>query len=284
MTQHKIQPLGPFGVEITDLDIRNLSDDTFLALRKLVVEQGVVVLRNQAVDRAAHVALGRRFGELEILPAKGVYEDALFEASNVNADGELMPTDSHTMKMLKANEIWHTDSSFRPVPASFSLFSAVIIPPIGGDTFFASLQKGWDALSRDEQQQLYGLQLVHDYASSYRQVGVDTTANPAFNVPLFSHPLVRRHPETQRIGLYITGHAQKIEGWSEQDSKALLDRLMSACTSEERVYRHHWRKGDFVIWDNRCMLHKAEGFHPDHARIMNHVRVAGTEPPIAVLN
>lgn len=283
MRHFETRSLGAIGVEVLDLDLRkDLSNDDFIALRQLILDEGLVVFREQPLDRDAHVALGERFGVLEDLsPKPGGAAPGLVVIGNVDPQGEVLPDDSPFMKLISINEGWHTDSSFRPTPASFSLFSAIVVPPEGGGTEYASLEKGWSALDVDTQQSLYGLKGIHDYASAYRRRGNEKGEIVGFDDAPIAHPLVRVHPETGREILYVSEHVASIEGRNADASRALLDRLLTETTREDRIYRHRWRVGDFAIWDNRSMLHRAEGFDERYARVMHHVRISGGEPPIA---
>lgn len=287
MTVFDTRSLGPIGVELLGVDLRNdLSAESFAALRRLIVDEGFVLFRDQRIAGDAHIALGERFGTLESLnpTSQSTSQDksaGLVVIGNVDADGEVLPAEAPFMKLIAINEGWHTDSSFRSIPASFSLFSAVVVPPEGGDTFYASLDKGWNALSEADRRGLYGLNGVHDYAAVYRRLGNQTGSIVGFDDPPIAHPIVREHPETGRPCLYVSEHIASIEGRSAKESRALLDRLIAETTRPDRIYRHRWQVGDFVIWDNRSMLHKAQGFDGRHARVMHHVRVSGAERPIA---
>ena len=278
--------LGALGVEITGIDLRDeLTIDDLATLRRIVSEEGLVLIREQPLSRPAQVALGRRFGTLEALSTdNGEIDTKTIAIANVDEDGTILGDDSAMMQMLSINEGWHTDSSFRDVPASFSLFSAVTVPKRGGDTFFASLHLGWDALSSNEQAALYGLRGIHDYVAAYRSRGFEMSDVTDFEMPTRVHPIARRHPETGRTGLYITEHMSGIEGMSDEDSSALLAKLLGACTHPERIYRHRWTVGDMIIWDNRSMLHRAQGFESDCPRVMCHVRVAGDERVVAAVS
>jgi alpha-ketoglutarate-dependent taurine dioxygenase len=283
MRSFETRRLGALGVEMLDLDLRSeISDETFAALRDTIMDEGFVLFRDQPMERETHISLGERFGALENLnPVGDASAAGLVVIGNVDADGQVLASDSPFMKLISINEGWHTDSSFRPIPASFSLFSAIVVPPEGGDTFYASLEKGWEALSKDDRRLLYGLNGLHDYASAYRRRGSESGAIVGFDDPPIAHPLVRRHPETGRSLLYVSEHVASIEGWTLDESRRLLDRLIEQTTREDRIYRHHWQVGDFAIWDNRSMLHRAQGFDGQHARVMHHVRVSGGEVPIA---
>lgn len=278
-----VLPLDPIGVEIRGLDLaRGLDDATLAALRRTIVAEGLVVLHDQALTPAQHVALGRRFG----VPERGAFnEDTpdpdLILLTNRDRDGRLLPPDDVRMRLVAINEGWHTDSSFRPIPASFSLFAAVVVPPVGGDTFFASLRLAWEALSRDEQASIRGLVGLHDYEKAFARFASTIPGNPVFSLPVVKHPLVRRHPESGETTLFTSEHVMGIDGMSDAEAKPILDRLLRVAIAPERVYRHHFQVGDLVIWDNRSMIHRAQGFDPEHVRVMHHVRIAGTEPAIA---
>ncbi len=277
--------LGPLGVEIISIDVRDeLLEDDLAALRRVVLDEGLVLFREQPLDSRAQIELGRRFGALEVLSLDGEsFDEKSIVLANVDESGKSLAQDSEMIRMLTINEGWHTDSSFREVPASFSFLSAVIVPKQGGNTFFASLQKGWDALSPDEQSTLYGLDGIHDYPAAYHRRGVDMSNVAGFEMPRRIHPIVRRHPETGRTGLYLTEHMSGIEGLPDDESSELLAKLLGACTHPERIYRHRWSVGDLIIWDNRSMLHRAQPLESRYPRVMHHVRIAGSEPAIAAV-
>jgi alpha-ketoglutarate-dependent taurine dioxygenase len=278
----EVRPLDPIGVEIAGLDLgRPMTDAGRARLRQVAMEQGLVLIREQPLEPREQVALARRFG----VPEQGTFnEDSpdseLILLTNVDADGRMLSEDDVRMRLVRINEGWHTDSSFRPVPASFSFFSAVVVPEEGGDTLFASMQAAWQSLDESEQRSLYGLMGVHDYAKAFRLRGADIDGDPIFDLPPESHPLVRRHPETGANSLFVSEHVMGIEGWSDERARPLLAHLLGVVTAPERVYRHRWSVGDLLIWDNRSMLHCAQGFDSRHPRVMHHVRIEGTEPAI----
>ena len=279
------RPLGPVGVELTGLDLRQpLVDGELDTLRRLVMEEGLVLLRDQPIEPDAQVALGRRFGSIEQLDVdRDGREPSMVVIGNVAADGSILPDDDPRMRLITINEGWHTDSAFRAIPASFSIFSAVIVPEVGGDTFYASLRAAWETLPKAEQEALYGLRGIHDYHAAYRRRGNTTGGLIGFDHPPLLHPLVRRHPETGATALYLSEHMEGIDGWSAERGQRLLERLVAHATRDDRVYRHRWREGDLALWDNRSMLHRAQGFDARYARKMHHVRIGGGEPPIAAL-
>lgn len=277
------ESLGPIGVEIRGLDLRgDVSEADFAWLRRTVTDEGLVLLRDQPMEAARHVALGERFGPPEKLDIKREGPDpSLAVIHNVDREGSAFADDDPLMEMLTINEGWHSDSAFREIPASFTLFAAVVVPDEGGDTLYACLQRAWDALDPEEQVKLYGLNGIHDYSAAFRQRGKEMARLVGFELPALTHPLVRRHPETGRVGLFVSEHMNGIEGMAKEEGKALVEKLVALVTSEDRVYRHRWQVGDLLIWDNRSTLHRAQGFDERYARVMHHVRVSGSEPPIA---
>ncbi len=279
----EVAPLDPIGAELRGLDLRGtISDDVWAALREAVVREGFVLIREQPMTTAQQVELGRRFGPLENTSLDGgEIDEASFLLTNLDSAGEILAEDAIDLKLVAINEGWHTDSSFRDIPASFSLFAGVVVPAVGGDTFFASLHRGWDALSFVDRAAIAGRRGHHDYDGAYRSRGVDMSGYFGGPAPTAHHPVVRVHPESGRIGLYVSEHLDSIEGFEDGEGRALIARLLDTCTDPTRVYRHQWTQGDLIIWDNRSMLHKTQGFDRIHPRVMRHVRIAGSEPVIS---
>jgi len=284
------RPLDPIGVEIHGLTLGEggggPSEETLAALRRTVVDEGLALLRGQRLTPDEQVALGCRLGPLEPMDLdRDGRAPVLGILSNVGADGAILAADDPRMRLVRINERWHTDSAFREVPASFSIFTAVVVPETGGDTFFASLERAWQTLSGEDRKGLLGLNGIHDYRSAYRSEADPASvepisSDPRVDFPVRLHPIARRHPESGRTSLYVAEHMGGVEGWPEARGRALVSRLVAVATHEGAVYRHRWRAGDVLIWDNRTMIHRAQGFDPRHARVMHHVRVAGSEPPI----
>lgn len=276
-------PLEPIGAELRGLDLGlGLSDPDFAALHEALLAHGVVVLRDQTLDDEQQIALGRRFGKLEGQEFTGGSEQRdLLVVSNALPDGRVARAATGRMKSISINEVWHTDSSFRDVPAAVSIFRAIEVPPEGGDTLYASLRRGWLELDEPRRAKLVGLRAVHDYGAAYDRAGGRLPEEARRLMTPVSHPMLRRHPETGETCLYVSGHASGVEGLAPDEGRALLEELVGFCTREGRVYRHRWRPGDLVLWDNRSMLHRAQGFDERHRRVMHHVRVAGDAPVVA---
>lgn len=278
----RTRPLGPIGVEIEGLDLRQaISDSAFAALRASVVEEGLVLFRDQSLEPETQIALGKRFGPIEqLVVGDEDAEPSMVKISNVDAEGRVRQDEDHFMKLIAINEGWHTDSSFREIPSSFSVFSCVVAPEEGGDTMWAHLQRAFDRLDDATRARLVGRAGVHDYAAAYRARGNERGGIVGFDSDPLRHPLLREHPESGRPGLYVSEHMSEIGGLSAEEGEAVRSKLLDLVTADDNTYRHHWAEGDVAIWDNRMMLHRAQGFDQRYARVMHHVRVAGSEAPI----
>ncbi len=279
----QVAPLDPLGAEIEGLDLgTGLSDDDFEALRAAILEYGLVLLRDQSFSDEQQVALGHRFGPLENLSrSPGGAVENMIVLSNLAPDGTVFADAHENMRSIAINEQWHTDSSFRENPATYSIFKTVVVPPQGGATCFASLRGGWQRLDAETRRALDGRRAVHDYREAFRRVGSNSGHKEMLAGFEFAQPLVRRHPETGKLGLYVSGHAVRVEGMELEEGRALIEKLLAVCTEEAHVYRHQWKPAEVMIWDNRSMLHRAEGFDERYPRVMHHVRVAGTEPVVS---
>jgi alpha-ketoglutarate-dependent taurine dioxygenase len=238
----------------------------------------VLVFPGQALEPDAQVAFARRFGEIEHL-----YGDrGWVPITNQRRDGSLLEDDSPPMQIMRGNEGWHTDSSYMPLAAKASVLAAQVVPTRGGETEWADMRAAWDALDPALRARIDGLSAHHSIRYSQRRIGdLGAHASPAqagygYDVeapPL--RPLVKRHPVTGRPALFIGRHAHAIPGLSAAESESLLDALLDFACRPPRVYRHAWQPGDVVVWDNRCVLHRARPYDHREARAMRHVRVAG---------
>lgn len=281
---HPIHPL--FGAEVRGVDLaRPLADAVFAAIRDAFGRAGVLVFRDQQVDDAAQVAFAARFGPLETVRAGAVGGGGhLITLTNVAPDGAILPPTHEQMLHGAANRLWHTDSSFKPVPAAASLLSARIVPPTGGETEWAGTAAAWAALPPAEQAALADLRVVHDFAHSRALVDPDFDAaalRAAF--PPVERPLVWRNAATGASALYLGSHAAAVVGMAPADGRALLDRLTAHATAPRFVYTHRWSPGDLVLWDNRATLHRGRPFAAgQHGRRMVRATVSVAADPLAV--
>jgi len=281
------QSLHPeFGARITGVDLRtDLDEATVSAIREAVDRYAFLVFPNQKFDDAAQLALTRRFGEPEPSHvAKGEGRLEYFGTiGNVQADGSVLGNTHKKTVFLTGNNMWHSDASFKETPAFLSIMCAYETPAEGGATLFASTRSAYARLPDARKSQLDPLIVIHDYVYSRSKVAPDAVSPQlAATLPPVRHRLVRRNPRTGEKNLFIGSHAKAIEGWSDADSRALLEGLVEETVGEAHVYAHRWQPGEVVFWDNRCLIHRGEGYDADkYRRYMRQTRTSGHGPTLA---
>jgi alpha-ketoglutarate-dependent 2,4-dichlorophenoxyacetate dioxygenase len=281
-----VTPLTPaFAARIDGADLIGPPDAaTWQAIRAAFEEHSVLLFRGQPLDDAQQIAFSRRFGDLEITrsmnPAAGT---PFARQSNLDIKmGAVIPSDDRRMVYQLANMLWHTDSSFKPVPSLCSLLSGRIVPPEGGATEFASARAAYPSLPEALRRRVERSVAVHDFSWSRDQVrpGFFTAEERAVYPPV-RHPIVRVNPVNGRRSLFLGAHASHVEGLPIEEGRALLRALQDHVTQPPFVYRHEWEVGDLVIWDNRCVLHRATPYDTArYKRLMQRTTVSGdpTEP------
>ena len=278
----KITPLHPlFGAEIEGLDLRKpLDDATFAAVLDAFNTYSVLLFREQDISDEQHVDFSRRFGE----PEKTTFSIAatnpyIYRLANVDDDGNVLEMDAVKRVFLEVNGRWHTDSSFRAIPALGSILSAKEVPSGVGDTCFASMRIAYDAMPEGRRQSLEGLRAVHDYAYSLGLFSAEgVTQAEKDSVPPVEHPVVRTHLPTGKKSLYVSGHIERLVGMPLEEGQKYVKELIDWCTRTEYVYTHRWQQHDLIMWDNRCVLHRATGVPAKQKRIMHRTTIAGQGP------
>ena len=269
------------GAVVRGVRLASLNDETFAAIEAAWHAHAVLVFPGQDLSEAAQIAFSRRFGPLErSLTTTNVGADPeIIVLSNVKEDGSLWPAESEHGLFLKGNTYWHTDSSYKRVPAKGSALAAKIVPDTGGETAFADMRAAYDALDPEMRAYLADKIAVHDYAYSQSKVGGTAVLSQAEwdALPPVEHPVIRRHPATGRPSLYIGRHASHLVGEDRDESRRLLERLCAEACRPPRIYTHRWRAGDLVLWDNRCVLHRGHGYPGDQARHMARTTIAGDD-------
>lgn len=283
MTDIKIVPVHPhIGAEIRGVDLtKPLRDTEFKVILEAFNQHSVLVFRNQNISDAQQIEFSQKFGELEetsfTVAADNPY---IYSLSNVDENDVVLPVDSSKRTFLEVNARWHTDSSFRKIPAMASILSGRKVPKTErGDTAFASMRVGWNTLPGPRRTALKGGIGVHSYGytlSLFEDSGVPASELDA--VPPVEHPLVRTHPGSGERSLYVSGHIEQIVGMPRAEGQALARELIDWCTRPDYVYKHRWQTHDLVMWDNRCALHRATNIPAREPRIMHRTTVAGTGP------
>lgn len=282
LTTRKLHPL--FGAEIVGIDVEGVDEPTFKALVDAFDEYSVLVFRGQFLTDEQQIAFSRRFGPLETtirsIATQNGTPDHIANLSNVDAENRLIPAGDKRNLYNAGNQMWHTDSSFKKVPAHASLLSGREIPPEGGETQFASMRAGYARLPEDTRRFLEGKVAIHSFV--YSRGLVDDALMPpdhAAQVPPVRQALVRANPANGRKAFYVGSHACEIVGMPTAEARALLRELREAATRPELVYTHRWEVGDLVMWDNRCMLHRGRPWDESrYRRVMHRTTVAGEGP------
>jgi len=267
-----VNPLHPiFAAEILGADLGSPPTSELVATVHAAMDRyAVVVVRGASLSDDDHIRFSRAFGPLELPPRLGRPEPLkrrmrpeLFNASNLDEDGNIIPQDSEKLKLAKGAQRFHTDSSFNALPTKWSLLLGHAVPPTGGDTHFVDMRAVYDALPGETKVRIADLVAVHDFWRGRERTGLTgVTEAQRASMPPVTHALVRTMPYGRK-SLYIGGHAVGIVGWPDKDAMTLLDELYAFATQEKFVYVHKWRKADLVIWDNRCTLHRATPLESD---------------------
>jgi alpha-ketoglutarate-dependent 2,4-dichlorophenoxyacetate dioxygenase len=276
-----------FGVEIQHVDVRHVDDATFAEIVEAFDEHSVLLFRGQTIGDEEQIAFSRRFGPLETtirtIASQARTLPEISNLANVDADGRLIPAGDKRNLFNAGNQMWHSDSSFKRVPALASLLAAREVPPAGGETEFASTRVAYAALPAATRQALEDRVAIHSFEYSRGLVG-DGLLPPAHaaQVPPVPQALVRANPRHGRKAFFVGSHACEIVGMPTDEARELLRDLLARATAPGLVYTHRWRVGDLVMWDNRCMLHRGRPWDENrYRRIMHRTTVAGEGPTAA---
>src|SRR5262245_42121585 len=264
------------GAVVTGLTLARMDASTWKTVEAAFHQYAVLVFPGQDLTEAEQIGFANRFGDIELLAADPAQKAVAI--TNQKPDGTVMGVDEHRFKSLRGNEGWHTDSSYMPLAARASVLSAQVVPSARGETEWADMRAAYDALDEATRRRIQGLSAHHSLYHSQAKIGhtVKTGAGYGFHMkgaPL--RPLVKVHPVTGRPALFIGRHAYGIAGLDEGESEKLLSDLLDFACRPPRTYAHRWQPGDVVIWDNRCVLHRARPYDYGQVPIMRHTRVAG---------
>ena len=271
-----------FFAEVKGVDISGpLAPDVFAEILTAFHENAVLVFRDQPLTHQQHIDFSANFGPLfevtnyhrpeeeRALPLK------LTDISNIDHAGEIQSDDNHQRRFNLGNRIWHTDNTFKHVPARCSLLYATEVPSRGGETEFADMRAAYDSLPQGRKEEIEDLVVAHSIVFSRRRAGYDEYTDGAIDeLKSVEQVLVRHHP-AGRKALYLASHASHVIGWPEEKGRALLDELTEFAIQPQFTYAHTWRVHDLVIWDNRCTMHRSR-LYPDttERRVMQRTTVS----------
>jgi taurine dioxygenase len=272
----------PLGAEIQGLDLRAISDEDFSFIHRAWLDHLALLFRGQSLSDSDLIGFSRRFGGLDYAPVQETgrrfvegYPE-IYVVSNVVENG--IPIGS-----LGAGEAtWHTDMSYLPDPPKASMLFALEVPPSGGNTYFSSMYAAYESLPDGLKRRIEGSQLKHDgtyNSGGYIRQGVIAVDDPVNSQGTY-HPLVCRHPETNRRLLYLGRRRNAyIKDLPLSESEELLDQLWSYATRDEISWHNEWRVGDLVLWDNRCTMHRRDPFDSNSRRVMHRTQIQGETRP-----
>ncbi|MDE0048980.1 MAG: TauD/TfdA family dioxygenase [Rhodospirillales bacterium] len=280
-----------FVAEASGVDLRRVHDtETLEGIRAGMDEHAVLVFRDQAFSSEEQLAFATRLdGELHrktgisVLAKSRFGDEAITDVSNVDADGALLQADDRKRQYGIANRLWHTDASFQDPRGRYSMLAALALPPVASDTEFADMRAAYDTLADETKASLQGLRAHHSIAYSRVTLGFEFSEEESDRLKGAIQPLVLENPRTGRRSLYLASHASRILDRPVPDGRLLLRDLMEHATQPERVYRHSWCSGDFLIWDNRATMHRARPFDDTvHRREMRRVTTLDTGDPARI--
>ncbi len=275
-----LRPLeGGLGAEVLGLPVAEIDDVSFPAVYDAFLRHQLLLFRDQDLPPGDQVAFARRFGEVQVHVMDQYHASAypeLYTLTNLDASGR--PTGKHPDRGTMA---WHTDGSWRRTTGQATMLYAEQIPSTGGETGWADMYSAYDGLSPEERARLAKLRAIHNlnFSRTRRHGEEPMTDAQRAAVPPVDHPIIRTHPETGRKCVFLGDHAETIEGMGYDEARRFIDSLNERIVSLARTYTHHWRPRDFMVWDNRCLLHKAGSYDTAREpRVIRRCTVLGEVP------
>jgi alpha-ketoglutarate-dependent 2,4-dichlorophenoxyacetate dioxygenase len=289
LTFRKLHP--HFVAEVSPVDLRRVHDpETLAAIRGGMDEYAVLVFRDQPFTDAEQLDFAQRLDGMlhtklgiSALQKNRLGNEALGDISNLDENGEIMKSDNRRRMYGLGNRLWHTDASFQDPAGRYSMLSAKVVPPVDADTEYADMRAAYDTLPEEEKARLEGLRVHHSIAYSRQTLGFEFSESEQDALKGAIHPLIRTIPRSKRRSLYVASHASRIIDWPVPEGRLLLRELIEHATRPEFVYRHQWRVGDLVIWDNRATMHRARPFDDaKYRRELRRVTTLDVERPAGV--
>jgi alpha-ketoglutarate-dependent 2,4-dichlorophenoxyacetate dioxygenase len=280
------RPLQPvFAAEVSGIDCRApLTQQDVATIEAGMDQYAVLVFPNQSITDEQQLAFTRHFGELENYKSGGHIRKMLdsrlgpgmADFSNMDRHGKIISADDRVWFFKLGDRLWHSDSSFRPVPARYSLLSGRVLPSWGANTEFADMRAAYDALDARTKAEVENLVCLHSLIYSRQSIGfTELTEEELASFTPIRQRLVRTHPVTGRKSLFLSSHAGAIEGWTVPEARMFLRDLTEHATQREFVYSHAWRPFDLVMWDNRATMHRARRFDRNEVRDVRRTTLAG---------
>mgnify|MGYP001161210239 FL=1 len=274
------KPLHPnFGVIIEDIDLNQVSNNfLYKEIRELFENYSVILFKNQKISDDTHINFAKLFGQLENREAMATNSDVEFELSLVtNQKKDKSVYDEYDIKTLdlKANMLWHTDSTFLPVPALANIITAKVIPSTGGETELASTKVALKKLPKDLYYYIKDKKIWHNLSHSRKQINNQLAEETYINRwPSQKWDAILKNPTTGEESIYIASHSYQIEGMSELESQNIITEIINFCTQYEFIYSHSWTLGDVLIWDERSILHRGRPWPYEEPRTMASICVS----------
>jgi alpha-ketoglutarate-dependent 2,4-dichlorophenoxyacetate dioxygenase len=287
-----IRPTDPvnrpdFAGEVSGIDLRQtMTQGQVGEIVTGMDKYAVLVFHDQQIDDGQQLAFSRNFGTLEIANADIRRDEdrrlapEVADVSNLGKNNDIMSRDDRRRLFSLGNMLWHSDSSFKPTPAKYSLLHARVLPSKDGNTEFADMRAAYDALDDDMKAEINDLVCEHSQQYSRGILGFDFTEDERRRNPPVPQRLVRRHPGSGRRSIFLSAHAGAIRGMPMPEARALLRDLTEHATQRKFVYAHQWQVGDLVMWDNRAMMHRARRYDPNEVRELHRTTVAGDRPTL----
>lgn len=262
MEVNSLHPI--FAGEMLDADCSDPTPALVAAVEQAMAEHAVLCIRGQGhITDEQHLAFGRAFGPLELpgpkrdIPRRIAY--GLYDASNLDIDGNIIARDSMRAKVSKGNELFHADSSFNDMPSKWSMLRGVIVAPERGETELIDMRAVYDALPQTMKDRLEGLQAEHSFFHSRRKGGAPVADSPISQYMRAIQPMVRTSANGRKA-LFVGAHAFRVVGMDEAEGYDLIEQLLAFAQAPQFIYAHKWKPGDLLIWDNRCTLHRGTEF------------------------